>query len=156
MPYRTAADPWAVRAPVAVSTGRRRPRPPRAFGAGIACVLLALGLGLGLRPELGPDDAPEVPASFVEVAPTPRWLLRLAPPASSNAGDDLDPEREPPPYDLGRALRSDEPEDGEPVPEGTGPARRRYVGPDPMTAGGTLRGRIFFVSDRRLRRYPSL
>ncbi|CAN5863208.1 hypothetical protein BH11MYX4_BH11MYX4_40480 [soil metagenome] len=112
MPYRTASDPWAVPAPVAVSTGRRRLRPPRALVAGIVCGLLALGLGLGLRPELGPDDAPEVPASFVEVAPT--------------------------------------------VPEGTAPARRRYVGPDPMTAGGILRGRIFFVSDRRLRRYPSL
>ena len=65
----------------------------------------------------------------------------------------LDPDR----YDVDKALRSDEPTNAELEPEGEGPARRRYVRPDPDE--GIIRASIALVREpaalnRRPRRHP--
>lgn len=108
-----------------------------ALAAGVAgAVLLAGAADVAMRPTLGPDDEPEAVERDTVVRMQMGGLVLASEPH----------EGEPRPYDVDRALRSDEstrPEDLE--PEGEGPARRRYVRDDPDD--GLIRGTVSLVRD---------
>lgn len=100
-------------------------------------VLVAGMTNLATRPTLGADvEEPEISAR----EPLPRMRMGEAVLASG-------PHHDPPaPYEVDRALRSDEstrPDDLE--PEGEGAARRRYVRDDPDN--GIIRGTVSLVRD---------
>jgi hypothetical protein len=139
LPYRIAADPWGTTGRAVAVEARDRPaRVVQRFGLIVAgagaIMLLTFGIDLALRPTLGPDDVPDrEPFAF-------RLPLAIEVAYVSHCGRDEDPsERE---YDANRALLSDEPMDPEIEPEGTGPARRRYVRPDPrdIRSSGVIHG----------------
>lgn len=120
-----------------------------------AIMLLSLGIDHTLRPTLLPDEVPE---RELRSYGSSRVIDRTG---HSGCGGDEDRDH----YDVNRALVSDEPMDGEPEPEGTGPARRRYVRPDPhaIISGGVVRGTTRLVGpagpaisgrSRLLRRAP--
>jgi hypothetical protein len=124
-------------------TGASRRHVRRVAGAlatAVAGALLLVGaVDVATRPTLGPDDDPE---------PVPRdTLVRMQMGGLVLASEPDEGEHDEPwPYDVDRALRSDEstrPEDLE--PEGEGPARRRYVRDDPDK--GIIRGTISLVRD---------
>jgi hypothetical protein len=83
-----------------------------------AILLFVLGIDRALQPTLGPDEVPDR-EPWTWSSPRPLHLVSSGP-----CGGDLAA-----PYDVNRALLSDEPTDPdlEPEPEGEGPARRRYV-----------------------------
>lgn len=114
---------------------RRRRRVAATLGAGMAgAVLLAGILDLATRPTLGPDVTETEPYRATVVH------MRMGEVALSSGpcGDESRP------YDVDRALRSDEHTRAEDLePEGEGPARRRYVRDDPDQ--GIIRGTISLV-----------
>lgn len=89
--------------------------------AGLAAA--AAAFDVASRPVLGPDVDDEV------VLDAPAQIMQLERPWQAEVMGALvfEPRR----YDVDHALRSDEPMTGDTQPEGAGPARRRYVRPDP-------------------------
>jgi hypothetical protein len=110
--------------PIAAESLHKR-RVVRTLVAAVAGVALAIGAAdVATRPVLGPDvvDEPTAALPLIMMKRTDLFV------AATHCGGD--PGR--PWYDVDRALRPDEPMIGEPPdPEGEGPARRRYVLPDP-------------------------
>lgn len=124
-------------------------------------MLFTFGIELALRPTLGPDEVPDrAPVSYASA----RTLAVEAHAEGCGGGEDDDEAI----YDVNRGLLSDEPMDPEAEPEGTGPARRRYVRPSSnAVVGGVSAGAIegvtmTLVTDvtdvtaRRRRRHPAL
>jgi hypothetical protein len=111
-----------------------------------ALMLLTYGIDVALRPKLGPDvEEPEAQPAIML-----RQVLFLD---GANACGHDDDEHE---YDVNRALLSDEPMDGIVEPEGTGPARRRYVRPDPrdFLVVGNIPGTTTLVRNSLVREQP--
>jgi hypothetical protein len=122
-------------------TGEDRRRVKRAaatLAIGLAtCAVAGAGFEVATRPVLAPDDDP--PDRYTLEAPVwPEPFVAMAMGTMSLKDEDD--------YDVGAALRSDEPTSGDLEPEGEGPARRRYVRPDP--SGGIIRGTIRLVRPR--------
>lgn len=111
-----------------------------------AMILFTFGIEVALRPSLGPHEVPERRlVSYVSA----RMASNEAHAACCGCagGDEA-------PYNVNRALLSEESMD----PEGTGPARRRYVRPGSNAIGTTttLVTDVTDVTARRRRRNPAL
>lgn len=128
----------------------------RALAIGAAgAAIAAVGIDIASRPTLGPTYAEEP-----TVAAPPYTTMRFDKPAAYEMGElaDRDMDR----ADVNATLRSDEPTTAESESEGSGPARRRYVRPDPSDA--VIKGTTTLVTDtagiregsRRRRRDPAL
>ena len=128
--------------PPAPQEGRPLGRLAALAAVAASIAVLAGGIDLASRPTLGPDVDVQAREPYIWSG-RPRFDLE----SGCAIHDGSSEERT---YDVNAALRSDEPMGPDVEPEGEGPARRRYVRPDP--AGwpyDAVRGRTTLVSAPR-------